>query len=589
MAIVPLENFGLGGLNSDQPRESLSLEFFDQGLNMKSDDGSLQGVPKWDTDLTRARLYQIAGGATYPDEVKSMRPVSVSQWTKAGVEYLDLVVAGEDVNNNGVIYVTGGNKTPAVVKNQNLPHSFTYDENLGFNSFIFNEVSIFNPGTAGPMYNFDRENYYPLPNWFGEPIGAAITAITQYDVYRVESVVTADWTSIGGSSSVVVGEVFTASVANADISTLGTVKAMHPYTAARMTSYNGRLIAVNLKNDLNDGDPANDINSPIEMAFSSSVTSIGSIFNLEWYADATNSAGNSFLTQTPGRIVDAKQVGEFLMVYKTDSVSRIQDVGDPLYLVGEVAFLDDGVLSADCVEDIGGNRHFVVGNYNLYIHAGGPDKKILSDRRIKKELYDRLPKAKADRDLTFTFNDTANNEVWICFRDVDESPTDINKGCTVALVYNYEEDTFYKRSIPNLRSIIETEINGITEAFATSADVKPDSLNSGSLYSISKTELEPNGYVQFTSRGMGMTEAVKTLSGIYPTSREEFNIQVAVSNTPKEPDMSLIEPRLFNPEFDYRLDYRKLGRFYTVKISMNGSVNPSLSSLKADIDQEGER
>jgi hypothetical protein len=589
MAIVPLENFGLGGLNSDQPRESLSLEFFDQGLNMKSDDGSLQGVPKWDTDLTRARLYQIAGGATYPDEVKSMRPVSVSQWTKAGVEYLDLVTAGEDVNGDGVIYVSGGNKIPAVVKNQNLPHSFTYDESIGFNSFIFNEVSIFNPGTAGPMYNFDRTNYYPLPNWFGEPIGSPITAITQYDVYRVETVVGSDWSSVGGSTSVVVGEVFTASVDSADISALGSVKVMHPYTAARMTSYNGRLIAVNLKNDLNDGDLSNDINSPIEMAFSSSVTSIGSIFNLEWYADATNSAGNSFLTQTPGRIVDAKQVGEFLMVYKTDSVSRIQDVGDPLYLVGEVAFLDDGVLSADCIEDIGGNRHFVVGNYNLYIHAGGPDKKILSDRRIKKELYDRLPNSKEDRDLTFTFNDTSNNEVWICYRDKDENPIEPNKGCTVALVYNYEEDTFYKRSIPNLRSIIETEINGITEAFATSADVEPDSLNSGYLYSLSKTELEPDGYVQFTSRSMGMSEAVKTLSGIFPTSREEFNIQVQVSNTPKEPDMSLVEPRLFNPEVDYRLDYRKLGRFYTVRISMNGAVNPSLSLLKADIDQEGER
>ena len=81
------------------------------------------------------------------------------------------------------------------------------------------------------------------------------------------NVIAADWVDVGGPLTAVEGLIFTAT-GNDDLTLYGEVKILHPYNASRMSVYNGRLIAVNLFNDLDDGDPSNDIASPIEMAFS---------------------------------------------------------------------------------------------------------------------------------------------------------------------------------------------------------------------------------------------------------------------------------------------------------------------------------
>lgn len=589
MPIAPLEKFGLGGLITDLPREALSMTYFDQGLDMRPFDDALRGVFTWDTSDTRTRLFQLnADGAEYASDEISMKPIEIAQWTRAGTDFLDILTVGLTGADAGEIYITGGDEDPAVITPCNFVNAFTYDPITGLNAFIFNELAVVNPTTTGPMYSFDRTNFYSLPNWFGEPTGSALTATSQYSVYQITTVTLADWTSVGGPLNAAVGLIYTAT-GNDDVSALGDVKLLHPYTAARMSVYNGRLIAVNLFNDLNDGSPANDITSPIEMAFSSSVSDIGTILDLEWYASAQNTAGNAFLTQTPGRVVDAKQLGEFLIVYKTDAVLRFQDTGEPLFVTGETAFLDDGVLSYDCVVDIGGNRHFVVGNYGLYIHAGGPEKEIISSDKTNISFYDDLPVALSDRALTFVFHDSIQKEVWVCYRHRAASTGASYKGCTRALVYSYEKGIFYTRSLPNVTKIIETEVNGIVEIIAASVDEAAGSLVTGYLYPLSKTTYEADGWVQFTVRELGMVESVKALNGIYPTSRGAFDVKATTSPTPSEPNMNLVTAYSFNPTNDYKLDFRELGRYYTIRVQMDNAIDPILSMMKIDMNTEGER
>ena len=590
MPIAPLEKFGLGGLITDQPRESLDLMYFDDGLDLRPDDGSLTGVFDFNTADSRLRLFQNdADGPDYPGDVTSIRPIELAQWTKAGTEFLDVLTVGLDNLGNGQIYVTGNNKDPAVVTSCSPVFSFTYDQNYGFNAFIFNEVAIVNPVTEPPMYSFDRENFYRLPNFFGEPTGGTLTAINQYVVYRIETVTDTDWSSVGGSTQAVEGEVFTATVDSGDISALGEVRILDLYKAKRMCVYNGRLIAMNLFNDLGDADPTNDINSPIEVAWSSSVENIGQIFGLEWYASFRNTAGNNFLTQTPGKVVDGKQLGEFLMIYKTDAVFRLQDVGDPLFLVGETAFLDDGILAPDCVVDIGSNRHFVVGQYGLYIHSGGPEKQDITEDRNVKGLYDDLPISLDDRALTFCFHNSLENEVWVCYRHRAASTGDSDKGCTRALVYNYVEDHFYRRTLPNVNKIIETEINGVVEIVAASADVLPNSSVTGHLYTLSKDTLVTDGWVQFSARSLGMIEVVKEVQGLWPTASGDFEMKVKAERSSAVPDMAPIVAQNFTAANDYKMDFRELGRFHTFRLEMSGTTDPNLSAMKTDMEVQGER
>jgi len=590
MPIAPLQKFGLGGLITDQPKESLDLTYFDDGLNLRSDDGAISGVYTFDEDDLRLRLFQLAvDGEPYEFDTETINPVYITQWTQAGIEYLDVLTVGLNAVDAGKVYITGGNQDPAVVSLCSTVYNFTYEPLYGFNSFIFNEVAVLNTVTAPPMYSFDRENFYQLPNFFGEPIGLDLTAIDVHTVYSISTVTQEDWSSVGGPLNAVVGSVFTATSTNADISALGEVKVMQAYTAKRMCVYNGRLIAMNLANDLGTPTEIDDIKSPIEVAWSTSVTNIGSIIDLQWYASFTNTAGNNFLTQTPGKVVDGKQLGEFLMIYKTDSVYRLQDAGDPLFLVGETAFLDDGILAADCAVDIGSNQHFVVGQYGLYIHTGGPDKKDIAEDKNISGLYDDLPISVADRALTFCFHDSLRSEVWTCYRNKDASDIEPSKGCTRALIYNYTDGTFYRRSLPNVSKIIETEINGVVEIVAASRNVVPGSLTLGGLYILSRDTLEPNGWIQFSSRDLGMIEVVKEIDGLWPTAQGNFECKIKGSLSSATPDMSIITPANFASATDYKIDFRQLGRFHTIRIEMSGSVDPVISGMKIDMKQLGER
>ena len=123
------------------------------------------------------------------------------------------------------------------------------------------------------------------------------------------------------------------------------------------------------------------------MLWSTQITDLGTLVGTTWAAAATNSAGDDIITETVGDILDARPLGNYLIVYKSDGVYRVQDTGDPLYLVTELLFEDDGLYSPVCLVDIGGGRHFVAGNYGIYLHDGGPNKENISRGRIEAALF----------------------------------------------------------------------------------------------------------------------------------------------------------------------------------------------------------
>ena len=112
-----------------------------------------------------------------------------------------------------------------------------------------------------------------------------------------------------------------------------------PYFARYMTTFQGRLWAFNLKRTQGANVPEYSV---LEVAWSQPLSQLQSLTGIEWTAAATNSAGNDYLTETPGEVYCAVPLGEYLMVYKSDQVYKILNVGAPNYYEAQPLYTDDG-------------------------------------------------------------------------------------------------------------------------------------------------------------------------------------------------------------------------------------------------------
>ena len=121
-----------------------------------------------------------------------------------------------------------------------------------------------------------------------------------------------------------------------------------PLVPRIMRPFNNRLVAMNIFEEHGAG-TGDDVNLPIDFIWSSNITTLQSLTAAEWTASTTNTAGDAFLTDTPGKILDGGQLGEFFIAYKSDSVVRVRETGDTYVLAFESIFEDDGIYSARCL------------------------------------------------------------------------------------------------------------------------------------------------------------------------------------------------------------------------------------------------
>jgi len=533
MPIIPLQNLGIKGLNTDVPPQALSPENFSEGLNMRPSDGSLQGVPKFpasfDTNLTGSTARNIYAS---------------TQWTPVGSDNFNIAYLYESSPNVVSFQISQDILNPissssAVTAVTDLSDAGRF----GFDFFPFNGVIIVNDGINQPI-RVSNNGTEAAPNY--------------------QSLFLANWFSGLGD-----GSAQEAVVANR-------------VTAQRMATYNNRLIALNLSGayqaDENLGNSS--------LAWSTPITDINTLDGMTWRFSSTNSAGDDILTETPGQLLDAAQLGPYLIVYKDDSVYRYQDSGDPLYLVSELLFDDDGLYSPNCFEDIGNGRHFVLGNYGIYIHDGGPNKEDISKGRIQKDIYDTVNPDHKNR--TFTFLNSRDKEVWVCYSAVGNTGT----GVDYAYVYNYQENLWYKRTLPNLKGITEGELNGKIYIYGFS--------DQG--FYLLGNDFESNGYARFLKQDLGNPHVTKNITAVFPMSENSFNTTAISVNSLNSTslDTELALPynqrsaqyrRNFNPSSNsgYKKDYRLNGRYFNLEVSMDGNINPKITGLDLEVKPSGKR
>ena len=615
-------SLGSKGLNRDFPSYSLPTDFFDDGLNMRFKDGSIQACPR----MLAKDNQPITG----------MNPIVATQYIPSGTTYINSVVTGLVASGQDYVlrtqFSTSG-PTQGVVTigyPTTLPVAPAYDPEYGIDSFVFNQLHILNTKNTVPLYfnaNAQTNVYNELPNWIRTPYstihtqGVMITNVVKstvdnsatltlsmadadflvgaYIATSASPAQTARITSVTGTSvSVDNGAGFTAGTQST------TAYLAFPYYARGLTHYQGRLIAFNLYITLPDPGIVDDRYSPIELAWSQPINAIQSLDNIVWTVSTTNSAGNDYITETPGEILGALTLGDYLMVYKNDSVYRTVDQGAPNYLVTEQLYDSDGILNGKCVTKLDSARQFVVGNRGVYITQGGIDSKNLSRNIMEESLFKGPDGIDLNyKGIAFVYHNVQEKEAWICYRHKQAAPvTDAGGviGCTRAWCYQYLTETWYLRSLDNVTSIVDYQTGSVVDTISAKPGLtfaaKPSTLSYLPFPGIDPSSdiYEANCYATWRNRDLGTAAVVKNVNAVYPHCFGPIILELKLRNyihTDTFPVSATQRP--FNPNGDYRLDYRETGRYVNLRITagLNGQIinNPRLNDVDVDVEMRGRR
>ena len=510
--ITPEIDFSAVGLITDIPTHSLPDGAWNDCLNLRCKDGSVQGVNTFADNIILHDTDAVISGGT---------AMAVTQFTPAGYNYLILafIVKGTDGFGHVVTYNTSTSAYDDIT-NSIASLQFTFDDKYPPQIFVFNEMLIVNPANdAPPMFTdagISSGSLTQLPNWLTDSTTA-------------------------------------------------------PLVTRSLKPFGNRLIAMNI---LEERGAAVDANLPVDILWSSHITGIGSLTAVEWAASTTNTAGDAFAIQTPGKILDGGQLGEFFIAYKTDSVIRVAETGDTYVLSFESIFEDDGLYSSRCFANIGDAQHLVVGNYGVYIHDGQSQKTDIAKGIFQDTIFDLVKPD--ERDRAFCFQQTRDKEVWFCF----SSTTNTASGCNLAFVYDYNEKKLHKRSLPGLSDIFETELDGELAIYAA----KPSDTK---LQLLSNTTYEADGFFVHEDDNIADNTSIKWINGIYLDSVND--VKVALTATQHLTDTKVYTFQTFTPATAHKLDVRTTGRYMNIKVQMSGSANPQLGKLQFDIKQAGKR
>lgn len=185
---------------------------------------------------------------------------------------------------------------------------------------------------------------------------------------------------------------------------------------------------------------------------------IGKDTDVVWSdADPTKPSGWNFLGGAGGPIIDGKVLRDSFMIYRERSIWQMTYVGGINVFAFKEIFTDVGCLGLDCVAEIDG-WHYVVGQSDVYMH-NGVQKKSIADGVVRKALFDTIdPNHIQNVYIATKYQD---KELWVC---VPEVGTNRDGKCNVAFVYNWEEQSWARRALPNSLCSIYTILSIASES-----------------------------------------------------------------------------------------------------------------------------
>ena len=156
--------------------------------------------------------------------------------------------------------------------------------------------------------------------------------------------------------------------------------------------------------------------------------------------DKTKNAGELDLAEEPSLMVDQLPMGDVNIIYKENSMYAMRatggtDVFSFQRLPGAVGALGKGCIAQTPF------GHVVLTHGDVILHSGQGPKSIINGR-MRQWLFKQIDSVNRGRSLVFS--NPPVKEVWVCFPELGKNY------CTLACVWNWEEDTWSIRRLNNI-------------------------------------------------------------------------------------------------------------------------------------------
>lgn len=166
--------------------------------------------------------------------------------------------------------------------------------------------------------------------------------------------------------------------------------------------------------------------------------------------DTTKSAGFNDLSEAKGELVDAVQMGEYLVLYTTQEVYLMSYVGGNDIFTFRKLFDELSILAPECAVQINGG-HFVMTASDIVLHNGSTWQSII-ENKIKDQLYQTIISTNTAKIKVQNY--PAKQEVWVLY------PSSVNASLDRAAIYSISTGTWTYRELPNVTAITYGQIPG---------------------------------------------------------------------------------------------------------------------------------
>ncbi len=178
-------------------------------------------------------------------------------------------------------------------------------------------------------------------------------------------------------------------------------------------------------------------------------------------SDPEQDAGEYPLAEGGDRIIDGLQLRDSFMIYKEQSVWRMDFTGGPYVFSFRKVLGLSGAMNRNCVVELDG-VHFVLTGSDVVVHDGQSATPVL-DKVARRALFDDMDVEYNDR--TFVFKNPFLNEVFICYAAIGSTVP--NK----ALVWNYKDRTVTYREMPSLNHAAYGAVNNsLSDSWSSDPD-----------------------------------------------------------------------------------------------------------------------
>jgi hypothetical protein len=430
MPIVQIKDVGAIGVNSDLSAHELPPNAWTDASNVRFIDGSAHQF------LGHSEVYNSP--AQIPQHVL---PCSISNqrywiYTTAAKTYAT-TVSGGAVSTTDITHVT--------------PRTGVVNQ---WTSTLLSGIPILNSGdtTNIPMYwDLNLANkFVDLPNWlpncFAKSLRTYKNFLIALNITRPPKIAIATITRVGTTATLTTSAAHGLSSGNTVYITQAspsqyngtftitvTGATTFTYTMASDPGASATLIS---RSALYGGAG---VNKPYMVKWSHPADP-GSV-PVSWdEQDPTREAGELDIAEGQDIIVDGMQLRDSFIIYKENSIWRMDFTGGQYVMRFSKVFGTSGALNRNCIAELDGS-HCVLTGQDIIVHDGQTATSIL-DRQTRRFLFQNIDATNIGK--CFVFKNTFFNEVFICYPTVGSSV------CDKAVVWNYKDRTVTFRTLPNI-------------------------------------------------------------------------------------------------------------------------------------------